>query len=154
MMNIRKAQLKDIDHLIFLWNQLINYHKDKKLYFPLSRDWKEEKRRELEWVIKGALSVIYIIEEDKPIGYIRGTIHKLPLLYDIKYEGSIEEIFILSPYRRKGYGKKLMEALIQDFKKKEVEYININVDIDNEIGQVFWDALGFKTVSLKKSFKL
>ncbi|NLJ88906.1 MAG: GNAT family N-acetyltransferase [Epulopiscium sp.] len=155
MINIRKAKIEDIDNLIILWIKLMEYHKEKKIYFLLSADWKEQKRNELEWIVKSDLTVVYIVEEgNKLIGYIRGTIHKLPLLYDIKYEGSIEEIFILPEYRRKGYATKLFQSLVKDFNKRELEYININVDIENETGEKFWDALGFNTISLKKRYNL
>jgi len=155
MINIRKAKIEDIDNLIILWIKLMEYHKEKKIYFLLSADWKEQKRNELEWIVKSDLTVVYIVEEgNKLIGYIRGTIHKLPLLYDIKYEGSIEEIFILPEYRRKGYATKLFQSLVKDFNKRELEYININVDIENETGKKFWDALGFNTISLKKRYNL
>jgi len=155
MINIRKAKIEDIDNLIILWIKLMEYHKEKKIYFLLSADWKEQKRNELEWIVKSDLTVVYIVEEgNKLIGYIRGTIHKLPLLYDTKYEGSIEEIFILPEYRRKGYATKLFQSLVKDFNKRELEYININVDIENETGKKFWDALGFNTISLKKRYNL
>lgn len=155
MINIRKAKIEDIDNLIILWIKLMEYHKEKKIYFLLSADWKKQKRNELEWIVKSDLTVVYIVEEgNKLIGYIRGTIHKLPLLYDIKYEGSIEEIFILPEYRRKGYATKLFQSLVKDFNKRELEYININVDIENETGKKFWDALGFNTISLKKRYNL
>lgn len=155
MLTIRKAQEKDIDILIVLWSKLMDYHRNKKIIFPLSNDWQKQKRKELEWILESHLNIIYLIEvQNNIIGYIKGSIHKIPLLYDIKYEGNIDEIIILSQYRRKGYGTQLVRFFMKVLIEGKVEYININVDTQNEIGQKFWDNLGFDTISIHKRYNL
>jgi len=155
MINIRKAHKKDIEILSILWNELILFHKSKNIIFPITQDWKKLKEEELEWIIESRQVLIYVAEADaKVIGYIRGSIRKIPPLYDIKNEGSIEEIYIMPEYRRRGLATQLVRCIMEDFKEKEVDYIDIHVDQDNDIGQKFWDGLGFSTVSTHKRYQM
>ncbi|WP_341878188.1 GNAT family N-acetyltransferase [Defluviitalea saccharophila] len=153
MINIRKADKKDIDILSILWNELIYFHRSKKNIFPISKDWKQLKEKELEWILESKQVFIYVAEVDtKIVGYIRGSIRKIPPLYDIRNEGNIEEIYIMPEYRNRGLATQLVHRIIEAFKHKEVDYIDINVDCDNEIGQKFWESIGFKIISIHRRY--
>ncbi|NLM13538.1 MAG: GNAT family N-acetyltransferase [Epulopiscium sp.] len=155
MINIRKAHKNDIDILSILWNELILFHKGKNNVFPVSKDWRKLKAKELEWILESKQVVVYIVEVDtKIVGYIKGSIRKVPPLYDIRNEGKIEEIYIMPEYRGRGLATQLVNHIIEDFKSKEVDYIDIHVDYDNEIGQKFWESLGFNIISVHRRYKI
>lgn len=155
MVNIRKADKEDIYALIILWNELIMYHQNKMNNLPISKEWTDLKTKELEWIIESKRNIIYLVElGTNIIGYIRGSIRKIPPLYDIRNEGNIDEIYVIPKYRKKGFATKLVNTLIEEFKNRKVDFINLHVDIDNEIGQRFWDMLGFDIVSIHRRYQI
>ena len=65
-------------------------------------------------------------------------------LYVKKYKESyvIRDVFVLSEYRRKGYGKKLIQGILQFLIPKKKEII-LYVDSTNKIASNLYTSMGF-----------
>ncbi len=87
------------------------------------------------------------IEEDKVIGLIMGIIRQYDeydyLDYKCPKEGIITELIVTQNVRSKGLGQALMNRLESYFKSVDCEYILVDVFAYNEIGNKFYDKLGY-----------
>lgn len=88
----------------------------------------------------------FLYLEEKAIGY--GQI--------IYYYGEyvICNFGILSNYRRKGYGKILLQHLINDSKQKNIDNLYIKVSENNQYAKRLYEKLGFKEQYYIENFEL
>lgn len=88
-------------------------------------------------------TVIYFaMEDNKLIGYLIGikTYYKnYPIMY-------ISYIYVLDNYRKKGYGKRLMDNANKYCIDNNLDYITLKYHISNEKAQVFYKNMGFSII--------
>lgn len=70
------------------------------------------------------------------------------LLRDIGEACSVAEFSIAPEFRRRGYGKQLIEFIIEFCKKKNHDNVIANSMISNVIAKKFWNDNGFQTVDI------
>lgn len=58
--------------------------------------------------------------------------------------GYIYHAAVNSDYRGKGIGKKLVNAVIESLKKEEINKVALIVFASNDLGNKFWQSLGFE----------
>ena len=58
--------------------------------------------------------------------------------------GYIYHASVNSDYRGKGIGKKLVNAVIESLKKEEINKVALIVFASNDLGNKFWQSLGFE----------
>jgi ribosomal-protein-alanine N-acetyltransferase len=80
-----------------------------------------------------------ILEDNKVIGYISATI--------ILDECNLLKIIVDKNYRKKGYAKILLNCLIDECKKKNIDKIFLEVRKDNDVAKMFYKSCGFKKES-------
>ena len=68
------------------------------------------------------------------------------------FEGYINNVAIDSLYRKKGYSKVLMEALIEDGLKKGVKEFTLEVRVSNAPANRLYESLGFVNEGVRKNF--
>lgn len=71
-------------------------------------------------------------------------------IYKDKYPAHLH-IDFLAPYRGKGYGTALINALCDDFKARGVKGVMLIVGSDNPRAQNFYEKIGFELLNKKKS---
>lgn len=132
MINIRKATLDDIDEIDKCNRLVLPENYDKKIY-------------EQVFGYDGISSFVVTKEKtNKIIGYIISYVQQdntkkttIPSL-----EGHIMSIGILEDYRRKGYGKKLLECVENDLKKRfNIKYMTLHVRKTNKPAQYLYSKL-------------
>ncbi len=72
----------------------------------------------------------------------------LPFPYEIfgnKYPAHLH-IDILPQYQNKGYGKKMVNSLLEDLKEKGIKGVMLTADVENEGAIRFYQRLGFKVL--------
>ncbi|MGL4570082.1 MAG: ribosomal protein S18-alanine N-acetyltransferase [Clostridium sp.] len=67
-------------------------------------------------------------------------------------EGQITNVAVHPNYRGKGYGNKVMKALIGHLNSKECYDITLEVRESNKIAQNLYESLGFKNEGIRKNF--
>ena len=55
-----------------------------------------------------------------------------------------EQDFIMSVYRKNGIGQKLVERCLEALKAEKISKVNLIAFKQNEIGNRFWQSLGWK----------
>ena len=84
------------------------------------------------------------------VGEFEGTIIGTATLHIIKKinrkVGLIEDVAVMPSYKKKGFGKLLLEHLVKLAKSKGVYKTMLNSDLKNEI---FYHKIGFKTEQIQ-----
>ena len=68
------------------------------------------------------------------------------------FEGQITNIAVAPDARRHGYGRAILDALIQDAEKKGLEQISLEVRESNEAAIALYRAFGFFVAGVRKNF--
>jgi len=80
------------------------------------------------------------ISDEKAIGYILA--YKFPSLYSSDYLAYLYDIEVLASYRRKGVGRRLIEALNTHLKSVGVTEVWLGTAVDNQAGQALFTSSG------------
>ena len=145
MIKIRPAKIKEAREIAKLNVELMKHHlqydelyKIKKNAADISEKWYKKSPR-------SSRSLLLVAEIDKKIvGYISANIRKRPPIYLVEEWGGINGIYVQFEYRHMGIGKMFIEAAFNWFKKKEVKYIDLDVDTNNEVAKMLWKKYKFK----------
>jgi ribosomal protein S18 acetylase RimI-like enzyme len=148
-MKIREATIKDFEKLKDI---KLESKKDEMKYSdslkPLSKTidiyfeyFKEELRKKN--------SAVFIAEDKKPIGIIIVT-YFIPLrISKFARKGYVSNLYVQKNHRKKGIGKKLLDTSLKWLKKNKVQYISLEIHLENKNALKFYRKLGFKDYTLK-----
>ena len=102
-----------------------------------SLGWKLPSRRLLEISLKNGINVKYIVS-DKTVGMAR-------FVTDGGYAGLIMDVIVLPEYQGKGYGKLLLNSLLEYIKKDLLDGEEMMIQLLSAPGkQEFYKKFGFK----------
>lgn len=128
---IREMNINDLDSIMILENELF------------SLPWlKEDYLYELN---ENEFSRLYVLEIDNNIiGY--AGVH---IIFE---QSQITTIGISKKYQNKGYGKVLLNHLIDISKQEYCETISLEVRVSNESAINLYKNNGFETINIRKSY--
>ena len=153
VVNIRKAKIKDVDTLCHLNSLLNRCHAELDAIWTLKNDPPLLRDMCVEYftkMIRSRLSNLFVAEENgRIVGYIKGTLKTTPPIFQVSVIGQLDSIYVMKPYRRRGIGKQLTDALVQWFQSKQVEYIEVTSYVRNTIALNAWKKYGFKQAMIK-----
>jgi ribosomal protein S18 acetylase RimI-like enzyme len=89
---------------------------------------------------------LVLVAQDKDIvGFLTCTItDRNDPNWEIRKIGHIGGVYVTPEYRRRGIAAVLMKEAFEWMKNREVEYVELNVVVQNAAGIAAWTALGFK----------
>jgi len=153
-MTIRIANIKDIDKILELEDQIFQLH------FKARPDWIERNPKNYEYrkrTIESNNSKIFLAEENNEIiGFCIINISETKnhhMYYDM-INIEIDNICIDENYRQKGIGKKLFEEVKKFAKEKGAKFIELSVWEFNKNAIDFYEHLGMKTRIRKMELKV
>ena len=139
--NARKSDLNDYSELRIA--SLKDYQKLTKDKLNLS---KRQTIKEFNGIIANSKSILFVAEErGNMVGIIIGNLLK----NSYQKSAYLDEVFIRSSERGKGYGKRLMFHFIKWAKSKKVDKIRLGVRVKNTNAIKLYEKLGFKTEGLE-----
>jgi ribosomal protein S18 acetylase RimI-like enzyme len=103
---------------------------------------------------KGTNHVYLLGLNEKIVGYVTGKIEDRGQGRKIKRTGYIDGIYILEEHRGKGAGKKLMNKILDWFKKEGLQYATLGVSEPNTNAIDFYNYLKFQTIGRDMAIKL
>ncbi|MHA6481414.1 N-acetyltransferase family protein [Paenibacillus sp. strain BS8-2] len=112
----------------------------------------------LEAQLKSKMYVSQVAELNGDIvGFAVGALVRYPkkflqLSEEASFIGFIHELFVAAEHRGAGLAGRLLSKMEEQFKEHGVDYVELHVLNDNELGQGFWEANGFRNV-LQVKFK-
>lgn len=128
---IREMKLSDIDEVLEL---------EKEIF---TDPWTKEMFQ--SEVGENTLAKSYVlIEDDKIIGYSS--------MWKLFENADITNIAVKEEYRNKGYGKLLLETLLNECKRQDTEYVHLEVRVSNENAISLYKSYGFETINIRKGY--
>ena len=142
---VRQATRQDIAAIVELWKELMIYHAEKDSLFTLAPDAEEVYARFVEDNIDSeAACVLAAVVNGRLVGYCQGKLEKYPPVLAEQDYGHIFDIAVTADQRRTGVGKRMVAALHDWSRRKEVSRIEVRCLRSNDIGSRFWREIGFE----------
>ncbi len=85
-----------------------------------------------------------LLEDERLVGYI--------CTYCLCGECEIVNVAVSSLYRRRGYGRKLLSAVIEHAKSEKITKLLLEVRTSNIAARSLYESLGFYTVGVRKNY--
>jgi ribosomal protein S18 acetylase RimI-like enzyme len=90
---------------------------------------------------------IFVVEEDGNVcGFISGGKNRATQGKEAEYKGEIYAIYLLKEAQGKGYGTKLVKALVDDFQRERIRSMVVWVLADNP-SRRFYERLGGEKIA-------
>ena len=88
--------------------------------------------------IKNSLLTLGCMDGDELIAFVR-------CVGDAEHVVLVQDLIVKKAYRRKGLAKKLMKEVFDKY--KNVRWIQVNTDGEDDIANAFYKAIGMKEIS-------
>lgn len=154
---VRKAAKKDIPAIMKLSKEFhacgSNFldENDRRLFKYKKNHLSILKRFLGKWIRARNAQVFVAETEGKIVGYMITTINRLASVYEHRKEVYIEGIFIRSGFRRKGIGRRFMNAAEDWAKERGIYSLGLNVHVRNKEACSAYKKLGFWAHNYKMS---
>ena len=90
------------------------------------------------------LALANVDGKEQAVGYaLVFDVIEHPFIPDWERTGYITQMFVRPDVQRQGIGHQLFEASRDWLAQRDVGHVMLNVDVDNENGEAFWQKLGF-----------
>jgi ribosomal protein S18 acetylase RimI-like enzyme len=143
-MQVIKAEQMHVDAIVEIWKDFMDYHKDLNPIFARSNAGHETFKEFLQQEIENEDSFAAVsVENEEVIGYILAKKSGRPPCFEKTDFCFITDIMIKEQYRKKGYGKKLIDAVTKWAKEKGLDRIELQVVPSNDLAYAFYHKLGF-----------
>ena len=77
------------------------------------------------------------------MGFCTAQIEAAPPVVQEKARAEITDLFVREDSRRRGIGRRLVEAVTEWLRERGVPRVEVRVAVRNAEGQAFWRALGY-----------
>ena len=146
-MIIRVANTNDIAPISRLYDEFFEYNNAQQPSFYAAA---KENGLYPQSVIEGAKGDIFVAEFDNAIiGFIHVEEDKTPPFPSVVQHNyaCIVDFYVLAEYRKRGVGKALLEKVKEWANNRGLDYLELFVLEENEIGKGFYRQEGFKATS-------
>lgn len=149
-MQIRLATEKDIESLVDLWIELMEYHAAFGIQFLINKN----KRAAIETLIMEMLSKkqthIYVtVSDEKIVAMLIARIDSKPEMFVHQKSGYIGETVVARLFRGKNIGGELVDAAHQWFQSEGADYAELQVTAANDSSVAFWKSKGYELQTLR-----
>ncbi|MEP7127997.1 MAG: GNAT family N-acetyltransferase [Chitinophagales bacterium] len=149
-MQIRLAGEKDLESLVDLWIELMEYHGSFGLQLLIDKS----KRAAIETFIIELLSkknsrMYVMVDTEKVIALLIARIEQRPGMFIHQKSGYIAETIVSKSFQGKGIGEELANAAHQWFQEEHVAFSELQVSIQNDKAVTFWKSKGYEPQTLR-----
>ena len=152
-MDIRKADLNDLDTICDLNNKLFKLEKEN--YDPtLVKNWPlSNEGREYFTDLINNHYVIVALQDDNIVGYLAGSIQEKGS-YELVQYGEVNNMLVSDSCRGMGIGKQLIDSFKEYCKKHDIHNIKVVASYKNENAIHFYHKNGFEDFNLTLTMKI
>ncbi len=144
-MEIISANDSHVPGIVEIWKEFMDFHSDIDPYY--ARDEEGHSKFE-DWVrdlMKSDTALVLVAKEDgQVIAYSLSQINQRPLLFKEVEYGFIYDLAVKSEYRRKGIGEQMLVKILEWFKSRQIDRIELGVLAKNRVAYSFWEKHGFE----------
>lgn len=150
---VRFGEMRDVDSVNVIRKQVCELH--RKSEPAIFKKFSKELGEYVKKFIGTENKLLLVAEEGNEIcGYAMVEVVRKPetaYLFERHYL-DIQELGVLSAYQKKGYGKELINKVVEIAKEENIHQIELNAWCFNENALEFYRKLGFETY--RQNFRL
>lgn len=135
-MKFRQLKSQDVDK----WA----VHDINRLLIQLSEKTGRKSKEDVKGILEQQNAVIFVIFDEKIIIGVAGIHFRKPLMRTV---GTIEDVVVLRKFRNKGFGRKLIELLIEEAKERGAVYVELTSKPNRKEANAMYESMGFKLVA-------
>lgn len=148
-MEIRTFKKADVAEVAQLVRQMAEHHHALDTFYKSGEEYSGAEEMVGSWIDDIEMQLFVAEDAGKISGYIRIGIEEGPEYSKEKKIGVVYDSFVAEKDRRQGTATKLFENSLAWFKKKKVNFVELNVDARNNGAIEFWRKLGFDDYKLR-----
>lgn len=142
---IRKATAKDLEPIGILWQEFMDFHKERDPVFARSADGHEHFKTFLAGHLEKENSLVLVAEQDGAlVGYCLAMLANYPPVFESRDYGFVSDLAVTRDYRKAGIGEKMYKKAEEWFSKRGVHRVELRVVVSNEVATKFWRKMGFQ----------
>lgn len=135
---------RDLDRVVGLWSALLGHHEALDPHWLAAPGAEDERRRLLARLLADADAAVLVWEEEGDLlGFCAAQIEVAPPMVAERARAEITDLFVCEDSRRRGIGRRLVEAVTDWIRERGVRRVEVRVAVRNAEGQAFWRALGY-----------
>jgi ribosomal protein S18 acetylase RimI-like enzyme len=149
---IRPATAEDAQAVARMWERLVTFHRALDDDLPsATHDGAQRYAKSLAERVEDSHTCTYVAEgEGQLIGYVLGVVVDFPPeMFEQEPSGFLADIYVEEGFRGQGVGRALVQALVEWFRTKGLDYFEWHVAARNADGVKFWRAMGGREVMLR-----
>ncbi len=147
-MEIITANACHVPRIIELWKEFMDYHKGIDPIFDRADDAGTKFGDYLKGLIESNdAQVLVALDRGETVAYSIAQISKRPPVFREAEFGFISDLGVRSDYRRRGVGGQMLKKILEWFKSRNMDRIELQVLPDNKAGVSFRRKHGFEVMS-------
>jgi len=144
-LEIKAAEHAHVPQLVGLWKELMEHHAAIDPYFEMG----EQGPANFERFVSSLLllddaRVLVALDGGMVVGYCIGQVVTRPPVFKREVHGFITDMTVTASYRRRRVGARLLLGMMEWFRTKDMDRIELNVVPGNAAGYSFWRKQGFR----------
>ena len=144
MSGVRRVGPRDLDRVVGLWGALMGHHQAIDPHWQAAPGAEDEWRRLLVRLLADADASVLVWDEGGDLlGFCAAQIEDAPPVVAESARAEITDLFVCEDSRRRGIGRRLVEAVTDWIREQGVRRVEVRVAVRNAEGQAFWRALGY-----------
>ncbi len=150
MLEIRQAELADLDRMMPLWKELADLHAALDPRYALSDQAENAARKFLAANIQEPTwQFLVAIQDGIMVGFISGFVRENSPVMAQRCYGYIEDAVVTASCRRTGIGEQLCREMEAWLIAHGAEYVGLNAAATNPVSLAFWHKMGYSDISIK-----
>ncbi|MEC1356414.1 GNAT family N-acetyltransferase [Bacillus sonorensis] len=133
-----EEHLECMKEMVELWNR----NAVETANCELDEEEKKAVQEQIQQYIQSTYGVVFAVtnEKSRAVGFGIASM-KQDLVSNTLY-GQIDEIYVSPRYRRQNIAGNLVDDIMNWFKRKDVSFVHVSVDIENQTALKFWQGIG------------
>ncbi|PTY02727.1 hypothetical protein DB346_08100 [Verrucomicrobia bacterium LW23] len=151
---LRFAKAKDVPYLQSMWTALYEEisQTDSAFAVDVTEAWSNTLAA--AWMPDVNHFVLIVQKSNDIVGFLRAAIGDRQLPFLSMRMGCICDLYVQPQYRRRHIATRLVRGAISEFKRRDVERIELSIAVANQVACHFWDKLGFAPYMQQRFMKL
>jgi len=142
---VRRATDKDIDRIVELWAEHVDFHAELDPQFERRGGSKDRFADHLRGRLGQGDFLLLVVEvEGEVIGFLNGELSNYPPCFASRAHGFIDNLAVSPQWQRHGHGTALLEKSMGWFAERSVPTVELRVLMANPLAMGFWGKAGFQ----------
>lgn len=147
-MIIRYAKPSDIQSLVELWVEFMDFHVPFDPSYARSDDAVDNWVKYVKSKFNDDSCQLFVAETGgRVVGYVGAVVKEYPPVFEVLKYGFIEEIAVTRDFRQQGIGGQLAGAAEKWLRSKGVNQVDVKIDVANEASMALFQGRGFQARS-------